>query len=331
MTACKATDHRYMAAALALSERGKGRTGGNPNVGCVIVKQGRVIGRGFTQPGGRPHAEAMALAQVGNGATGSDVYVTLEPCAHDSERGPACVELLIAARPARVIVALTDVDPRTKGKGIARLQAAGIIVDLCAPSHGTNAADTMAGYIMRQSNGRPYITLKLATSLDGAIAMADGTSRWITGDAARAHGHIERSRCDAILVGAGTVQTDTPSLDVRLPGLEHTSPRRIMLGRGDPPVGWEGIRTPQDSIALDCNSLLVEGGAQTAASFLRAGLVDRLLLYRAPILLGSGLPCLGDIGLAALNDAHNIWRLHDKRMLGKDSLEVYVKNSVRVL
>ncbi len=310
-----------MAAAIALAERGAGRTGNNPSVGCIIVKQGRVIGRGWTQPGGRPHAEARALAEAGSAAKGATVYVSLEPCAHDSERGPSCADILVAAKPARVVAALTDPDLRTAGQGFARLKAAGI--DVMYPVLADDARNGLAGFFCRIGKARPHVTLKLATSLDGCIAMADGSSRWITGDAARVHAHLERARCDAILVGAGTVAADQPALDVRLPGLEGRSPRRIMLGSGDAPDGWEVIRSPHDIAQLDCNTLLVEGGAQTASAFLAAGLVDRLLLYRAPMLIGDGLSCLGDIGLDALDSAHNRWHLSDRRTLGKDTLEVY--------
>ena len=181
----------------------------------------------------------------------------------------------------------------------------------------------LAGFVMRITQGRPHVTLKLATSLDGCIAMAGGSSRWITGEAARAHAHLERARSDAILVGAGTVRADAPKLDVRLPGLEARSPRRIMLGSGNAPEGWEVIHTPEDIAKLDCNSLIVEGGAQTASAFLRAGLVDRLMIYRAPILIGGGKPCLGDMGLTELADAHEQWQLSDTRMLGNNRFEVY--------
>jgi diaminohydroxyphosphoribosylaminopyrimidine deaminase / 5-amino-6-(5-phosphoribosylamino)uracil reductase len=285
------------------------------------VKDGRVIGRGWTQAGGRPHAEAMALAQAGDAAAGASIYVSLEPCAHESTRGPACTDSLIAARPARLVGALTDPDPRTAGKGFDRLEAAGIAVERDAMT--AEASKSLAGFISRTSKGRPHVTLKLATSLDSCIALADGSSRWITGEAARAHAHLERARCEAILVGAGTVRADNPKLDVRLPGLEDRSPRRIMLGSGDAPEGWEIIRAPEEIATLNCNSLIVEGGAQTASAFLKAGLVDRLMLYRAPIIIGGGKPCLGDIGLTSLDAAHGQWLLHDTRMLGKDRFEVY--------
>lgn len=310
-----------MAAALSLAERGVGRTGENPSVGCIIVKQGHVVGRGWTQAGGRPHAEAMALQQAGADARDSTIYVTLEPCAHMSQRGPACAQLLKDARPAKVVIALQDPDPRTAGGGMASLRASGI--DVVTDVIATEARRNLAGFLSRINKGRPFVTLKLATSLDGQIAMADGSSRWITGAAARAHGHVERTRCDAILVGAGTVLADNPQLNVRLAGLEAMQPRKIMLGSGDPPAGWEVIRTPQDIASLNCNNLLVEGGAATAAAFLRADLVDRLLLYRAPIMIGAGKACLSDIGLSQLADAHGRWQLLDSRYLGKDRLEVY--------
>lgn len=312
-----------MAAALSLAERGVGRTGQNPSVGCIIVKDNRVIGRGWTQPGGRPHAEAMALAQAGEAARGSNIYVTLEPCAHISQRGPACAQLLAEAEPARVVIALQDPDPRTAGSGIMLLKAAGIAVttDVMA----SEARQSLAGFISRMNRGRPFVTLKIASSLDGQIAMADGSSRWITGDVARAHSHVERARTDAILVGAGTVRTDAPQLNVRIAGMEAYQPRKIMLGSADAPKGWEVIRTPQEIANLDCNTLLVEGGAATSAAFLRDGLVDRLMLYRAPILLGAGKACLNDIGLTQLQDAHGCWQLSDARSLGRDRLEVYEK------
>lgn len=320
MNAAGADDARWMGAALALGSRGRGRTAPNPNVGCVIVRDGRVVGRGWTQPGGRPHAEAMALDQAGAAARGACAYSTLEPCAHLSPRGGDCSGALIAAGVSRVVVALTDPDPRTNGQGIARLRDAGIAV-----TTGIGAAQArrdMAGFLTRRARGRPVVTLKLATSLDGCIALANGDSRWITGADARAHGHVERARHEAILVGRGTFAADAPQLDVRLPGLEDRSPRRLLLSL-HPQSGWRCIASPQEIASLPgVDHLLVEGGAQAAAAFLRADLVDRLILYRAPILLG-GTPGLADLGLAALDAAHGRWRLVDTRMLGSDRLEVY--------
>ena len=312
-----------MAAALALGERGRGRTAPNPCVGCVIIQNGRVVGRGWTQPGGRPHAEAMALTQAGEAARGATAYVTLEPCAVPG-RGPACADLLIAARIGRAVVAIQDPHHRVDGSGFDRLRAAGIAVTV---GPGAAAAEaSMLGFLTRQRLGRPAVTLKLATSLDGQIARADGESKWITGAEARAHAHLERARHDAILVGRGTYDADAPRLDVRLSGLEARSPRRVLLTSGPAPDGWQAIARPGDIAALEgVNDLLVEGGAATAAAFLAADLVDRLLLYRAPILIGAGKAALGDIGLTALAEAHGRWRLADSRMLGSDRLDAYVR------
>ncbi|WP_339688728.1 bifunctional diaminohydroxyphosphoribosylaminopyrimidine deaminase/5-amino-6-(5-phosphoribosylamino)uracil reductase RibD [uncultured Parasphingorhabdus sp.] len=312
-----------MAVALALSERGRGRTGANPNVGCVIVKQGVIIGRGWTQPGGRPHAEEMALAQAGASAKGADIYVTMEPCAHESSRGPTCSNSIIDAKPKRVIVATLDADERTRRRGIDRLGDAGIPVSVGIRE--PKARRAMAGFLCRLENARPFVTLKLAMSLDGCIAMADGSSQWITGDRARAHAHLERARSDAILVGAGTARIDKPGLDVRLDGLTDRSPQPVLLGNDpDMPAHWLQISEPAAIADLaDINWLLVEGGAKTATSFLQAGLVDRLLLYRAPIVIGGGLPGIGDIGLEKLGDAHGQWRRSEQHQLGQDMLEIY--------
>jgi len=316
-------DRIWLAAAIALSRRGCGRTAPNPNVGCVILDvQGRVVGRGWTQPGGRPHAEAMALDHAGAAARGGTAYVSLEPCAHRSARGPCCTGLLIAAGVARVVIAAGDPDPRTDGAGIARLRAAGIAVQDGLLADEARAA--MAGFFMRRAQGRPFVTLKLATSLDGQIALADGTSRWITGNAARAHAHLERAQHELILVGRGTLAADAPRLDVRLPGLEARSPRPVLLSRdGAAPEGWLHLRAPEEVDGLPGDHLLVEGGAEAAAAFLATDLVDRLLLYRAPLLIGGGKAALGDIGLAGLAAAHDRWCLRETRRLGADTLEVY--------
>ena len=312
-------DADWMAAAIALSRRGRRVAAPNPNVGCLIVKHGKPIARGWTQAGGRPHAEAMALAAAGTAARGATAYVTLEPCAHTSERGPACSDTLIAAGVTRVVIAAQDPDPRTDGKGIARLQAAGVEVVFNVLPAEARAA--MAPWWTRQTDGRPFVTLKLATSLDGCIAMADGSSRWITGERARAHGHMERANHEAILVGRGTFDADAPKLDVRLPGLEDRSPKKLLLTRGSAPDGWTAVASPE--MAGEIDSLLVEGGATAAAAFLAADRVDRLLLYRAPILIGGGRAALADIGLADLAHAHGRWRLADSRLLGSDRLDVY--------
>ncbi len=312
-----------MGTALALAERSRGRTAPNPNVGCVIVHDGRVVGRGWTQVGGRPHAEAMALAEAGGKARGATAYVTLEPCAHQSPRGPACSDLLIEAGVSRVVAALEDPDARTAGQGFARLEAAGIVMMRGVRAH--EARRSMAGFLTRQAHGRPHVTLKLATSLDGCIAMPDGASRWITGPQARAHAHLERSRHEAILVGRGTYDADAPRLDVRLPGLEARGPKRVLLSTSIENVpGWTVIPSPHAIATLpNVDHILVEGGAAVASALLAADLVDRLLLYRAPILIGGGKPALRDIGLTDLTKAHGRWAIVDARQLGSDRLEVY--------
>jgi diaminohydroxyphosphoribosylaminopyrimidine deaminase/5-amino-6-(5-phosphoribosylamino)uracil reductase len=312
-----------MAEALRLGEDARGRSAPNPNVGCVIVSPAeRIVGRGATALGGRPHAEAVALAQAGKRAKGAAVYVTLEPCTHDSPRGPACTALLVAAGPARVVIALKDPDLRTTGKGIRRLRGAGIEVSLGVSRDA--ARQSLSGWLTRLALGRPRITLKLALSIDGKIALPSGESKWITGEDARRHVHLERSHSDMILVGRGTYLADQPRLDVRLPGLEQSSPRRALLTRGEAVEGWETLRNPQDVHRLhDVNELFVEGGSATATAFLAADLVDRILIYRAPIIVGEGKSSFGYVGLDAIADAHGRWRLVGEQRLGVDRLEVY--------
>jgi diaminohydroxyphosphoribosylaminopyrimidine deaminase/5-amino-6-(5-phosphoribosylamino)uracil reductase len=312
-----------MAEAARLGSAARGTTAPNPNVGCLIVSpDGDVIAEGATAPGGRPHAEAVALSLAGDRARGATLYTTLEPCNHRSERGPACSELIVAAGLRTVVAAIEDPDPRTSGAGLDRLRAAGIDVRLGAGAE--LARDSMAGWLTRRALGRPRITLKLALSIDGKIALPSGESKWITGEDARAHVHLERAHCDMILVGRGTLAADRPRLDVRLPGLEERSPRRALLSRGDPVEGWEMLRSPQDVFGLhDVNDLLVEGGSSTATAFLAEDLVDRILLYRAPIIIGEGRQSVGYIGLDAIGDAHGRWEPSDGRQLGIDRLEVY--------
>jgi diaminohydroxyphosphoribosylaminopyrimidine deaminase / 5-amino-6-(5-phosphoribosylamino)uracil reductase len=312
-----------MAEAVALGQDARGRSAPNPNVGCVIVTSvGKTVGKGTTAAGGRPHAEAVALEQAGNKARGAVVYVTLEPCIHQSPRGPACTDLLIGAKPARLVIALKDPDPRTSGRGIKRLREAGIDVKLGV---GREAAKrSLSGWLTRLKLGRPRITLKLALSIDGKIALPSGESKWITGEDARRHVHGERAHSDMILVGRGTYLADQPRLDVRLPGLEERSPRRALLTRGDAVDGWETLANPQDVYRLhDVNDLLVEGGSATATAFLTGDLVDRILIYRAPVIVGEGKSSFGYVGLDAIADAHCRWRSVSEQKLGVDRLEVY--------
>jgi diaminohydroxyphosphoribosylaminopyrimidine deaminase/5-amino-6-(5-phosphoribosylamino)uracil reductase len=217
-----------------------------------------------------------------------------------------------------------DPDPRTAGAGIARLEAAGIATSLLSDPA---SAASLAGFLTRQLLGRPWVTLKLATSLDGCIALADGTSRWITGEAARAHVHTQRARHDAILVGGGTWRADAPRLDVRLPGLEARPPQRVVLTRGAVPEGVTALTAPEAIAGLEgVLHLYVEGGAETAAVFLTADLVDELHLYTAPILIGGdGRRSLGSLGLTSLADAHGRWRMSERRQLGSDTFTAYLR------
>ena len=319
------SDRRFMLEAARLGEAARGRTAPNPNVGCLIVRDGEVVGRGATAHGGRPHAEAVALAEAGAAAKGATLYTTLEPCAHESERGPTCSALIPGAGIARVVIGVRDPDPRTAGQGIKMLKSAGIEVKLGVGREFSR--DSLSGYLSRVERGRPRITLKLALSIDGKIALPSGESKWITGEDARAHVHLERAHSDMILVGRGTYLADQPRLDVRLPGLEQWSPRRALLTRGEAVKGWEILTSPQDVYRLhDVNDLLVEGGSATATAFLAADLVDRILIYRAPILVGEGKSSFGYIGLDAIADAHGQWQAGDGARLGIDRLEVYERD-----
>jgi diaminohydroxyphosphoribosylaminopyrimidine deaminase/5-amino-6-(5-phosphoribosylamino)uracil reductase len=234
-------DLTNMRAALTLARRGLGRVWPNPAVGCVLVRDGRVVGRGWTQPGGRPHAETEALLRAGALAEGATAYITLEPCDHQGVTGP-CSDALIVARIGRAIVAVEDPDPRVSGRGIARLRESGIEVTTGICRH--EAADINLGFFLRVTQQRPMITLKLATSLDGRIATAAGDSKWITGERARAEAHRLRANYDAVLVGSGTALTDDPALTCRLPGMADRSPVRVIAdSRLRLPLSAEVVRT----------------------------------------------------------------------------------------
>lgn len=358
-----------MLTALSLARRGLGIVWPNPAVGCVIVRedqQGRIVGRGWTQPSGRPHAETEALKRAGHLAKGGTAYVSLEPCSHYGETGP-CTEALIDAGIRRVVVAASDPDPRVSGSGIARLRDAGldVLTDVCR-EEGTLLN---RGFFLRITQGRPLITLKMATSLDGKIATHLRDSRWISGPESRAHAHRLRAEHDAVLIGSETAIADDPELTCRLPGLEPHTPIRIVLDsrlRIDPesklvqsawvfPL-WIVTTAGQDQDALEVlqkagaevielppaangrpdigdvvktlaarglTRVLVEGGGGVAGSFIEAGLVDDIVWFRAPKLIGGdGIPALAAIGTERVADAP-AFILVDTFKAGDDLMETY--------
>jgi diaminohydroxyphosphoribosylaminopyrimidine deaminase/5-amino-6-(5-phosphoribosylamino)uracil reductase len=286
-----------MNAALELARRGLGRTWPNPAVGCVIVNDGRVVGRGWTQPGGRPHAETEALARASTLADGATLYTTLEPCSHHGKT-PPCADAVINAGVARVVAALEDPDPRVKGEGFARQRAAGIAVEIGLGAQA--AAEINAGFLTRLAKGRPLVTLKLATTLDGRIATASGESRWITGEAARRRAHLLRAGHDAVMIGAGTALADDPELTCRLPGMADRHPVRI--------VADAGLRLPLTAklVATAARSptwiVTREGGDAARHDGFRAAGVELIELPGHPqgIDLSEALQALGKRGLTRI-------------------------------
>ena len=329
------TDRRHMAQALVLARRGLGNTWPNPAVGCVLIRDGIVVGRGCTQPGGRPHAEVMALSQAGPLARGATAYVTLEPCAHHG-RTPPCAEALLAAGVTRVVAAQTDPDPRVAGRGLQMLRDAGIAV-----SENVLEAEARAmqrGFLTRITQGRPMLTLKLGTSFDGRIATAGGESQWITSALARRHVQLLRLSHDAVMVGGGTARADLPGLNLRGMG-EQRQPVRVVVSSRPlpdlPPEGaahgplWQVSGQPVDFMrelgARGLTRVLCEGGGILAASLLRADCVDELIGYTAGLLLGGdGRPGVGAMGLAHLADAPR-FRLVEQRRIGPDLMHRWVR------
>ena len=312
--------------ALRLGRRALGATAENPNVGCVIVKDDRLLGVGWTQSGGRPHAETEALAMAGEAARGATAYVTLEPCAHHGRTGP-CAEALVRAGVACVVTALDDPDPRVAGQGHAILRQAGITVETGLKAEA--ARRDMAGFLTRITKKRPYVILKLALSADGMIAVK-GRRTAITGPESSARVHLLRAQCDAIVVGMHTVIVDDPELTCRLPGLEHRSPKPFVMSR-------EGQLPPHSKLARrnvevlhgnienelarlasrGINRLLVEGGALTARSFLETGVVDEVQVFQSSMVIG-------EHGLKGLPErALQPFTRREEERLGSDVLNVY--------
>lgn len=349
---------------MRIAQRGLGRVAPNPAVGCVIVKDGRILGRARTADGGRPHAETQALFQAGTGAKGATAYITLEPCAHTGKT-PPCANALIAAGIARVVCALPDPDTRVAGRGFEMLRAAGIVVDTGLMAE--DAAALNAGYLKHRQFGLPFLTLKLATSLDGRIATQTGESRWITGPAARQYLHLMRSQHDAVLIGAGTARSDDPMLDIRLQGYAGPHPARVVVSHGlDIPLqgrlmasaheirtillcadncpqpqrdrftemGAEVIScTPQQpETALrklaerGLTRVLCEGGGMLAASLIKAQLVDEFAIFTAGLALGAtGRAAIGPLDIDAMAD-HPRFQLHSTQRIGADVLTCWQRH-----
>jgi diaminohydroxyphosphoribosylaminopyrimidine deaminase/5-amino-6-(5-phosphoribosylamino)uracil reductase len=346
-----------MAQALRLAERGRYTTHPNPRVGCVIAREGEVIGEGFHERAGGPHAEIVALRAAGNRARGADLFVTLEPCCHQG-RTPPCVDALISMRPRKVWAAMPDPNPKVAGQGFARLRDAGIEVEVGLMQ--AEAGKLNRGFISRMSRDRPFVTLKLASSLDGRTAMASGESRWISGDESRADVHRLRAEAGAVLTSSATVQADDPELTVRLPGFSR-QPDRIVLDTHlrtgpDAKVWREGarrmllsVRPRSDQVETlrakgvevllvgvgpgghvdlpsalsnlartEVNEVLVECGPRLAGAFLQSGLVDELVLYLAPSLLGHEARALAELPGLALLDQRIRLKFIDVRAVGAD-------------
>jgi diaminohydroxyphosphoribosylaminopyrimidine deaminase/5-amino-6-(5-phosphoribosylamino)uracil reductase len=343
--------------ALRLGRRALGTTAENPPVGCVIVKDGRVLGVGWTQSGGRPHAETEALKMAGNAAKGATAYVTLEPCAHHG-RTPPCAEALVKAGLARVVTAIEDPDSRVSGGGHAILKAAGIPVETGISAE--EARRDLAGFLTRIRKKRPYVTLKIGVSADGKIAAGPGQRTSITGEEVKVRVHLMRAQSDAILVGLSTVLIDDPDLTCRLPGMEARSPIRIVADtRLSIPSKAKLVKTAEQVpvwifstrkggvsagiTVIDCkqtangwvdfvdaleqlgergiNRLLVEGGSHISQSFLEADLVDEVQLFQSPAIIGpQGIDAIADTPLSTLEKR---FKPTQKEVLGTDTLTVY--------
>lgn len=352
-------DTAFMHHALSLAKRGLGNTFPNPAVGCVIVKEGKIIGRGWTQPSGRPHAETEALRQAGENAFGATAYVTLEPCAHYGKT-PPCAEALIKADVTRVVVAAGDVDERVAGRGIAMLKQAGIVV-----TEGVLEKEALAlnaGFFKRIQTGMPLVAVKVASSLDGKIALSNGVSQWITSPAARAFGHKLRAEYDAILVGTNTVLADNPRLNCRLQGLEKFSPVRVVLDKNlkipetynvfdgtqptycvvgantYPPKSFRKRNVLPIELPLENNQfslralleelgkrgitrLLVEGGAAVISSLHQDNLIDRWYWFTAPKILGNdGKSSIADLLLTEMPS--RLGNVSEEKQFGDSILQI---------
>ena len=317
--------------ALELAERGRGTTRPNPMVGAVVVREGQVVGEGWHERPGEPHAEAMALEAAGERARGATLYVSLEPCAHRG-RTPPCADAVVAAGISRVVAAIGDPDPRTNGQGFERLRAAGIEVELAEGDLARRARRQNEAFLTWAAKGRPFVTYKAAMTLDGRLAAAGGDARWVSGEESRRRVHELRAASDAVAVGMGTARADEPRLDARdVDAIRQ--PRRLVFGQGPLPDGSD-LELVSDSLdeALarlareEVQSLLLEGGPTLAGAFLRAGLIDKLLLFVAPKLVGGGdaPPLFAGPGARSLAEAIPVGELEVEQVGGDLLLTAYL-------
>ncbi|RKY57306.1 MAG: bifunctional diaminohydroxyphosphoribosylaminopyrimidine deaminase/5-amino-6-(5-phosphoribosylamino)uracil reductase RibD [Candidatus Latescibacterota bacterium] len=347
-------DRKFMKLALRLARKGLGSTHPNPMVGALVVRDGKVVGRGWHRRPGEPHAEVVALREAGDSARGATMYVTLEPCVHYG-RTPPCVDRILEAGVSRVICATVDPNPLVDGRGIGKLRDAGVEVEVGVLED--EAKELNRAYFKYITTGRPFVTLKWAQTLDGRIATSSGDSRWITGEGARKHAHRLRAEADAVVVGVGTVLADDPQLTVRL--TKGRDPLRVVLDselrtpptakvlsggravlatteRASPErrkvleeAGAEVWVLPERDGRVDLEALLaklagegrisvlVEGGREVLTSFLRRGMCDRIVIFLAPKLLGEGIDALGDLGIDRISDALSL-RILRTRRFGED-------------
>ncbi len=348
-------DHAYMSQALQLAEKGLYSTSPNPRVGCVIVRDGKIVGSGWHVQTGQPHAEINALNIAGGAAQGATVYLTLEPCSHYGRTHP-CAEALIRAKVAKVIIAMQDPNPLVAGKGTSLLKQSGI--NVLVGLMGEWAKDLNVGFVSRMTNNRPWVRMKIAASLDGKTALNNGVSQWITGEAARHDGHRLRARSCAVLTGIGTVLEDDPQLSVRFietprqplriiidSRLRIPTTAKVLRGGGEliftttdnkerisalkevgaHPIILPNVKGKIDLVGLmqiladfEINELLVEAGNRLSSAFIREGLVDELIIYLAPHLIGNR--AMGMLQLPELTDLSEKYNLKikDLRMVGKD-------------
>ena len=353
-------DQYYMQVALNYARRGLGRTAPNPSVGCVIVKDECIIAAARTADQGRPHAEKLALEKAGDATQGADIYVTLEPCSHQGQSG-SCAKALIAAKPKRVIIACTDINPVVSGAGIEMLKSAGIEV-VTGVLEG-QASDLNKGFFLTHTENRPFITLKTAISADGKVSSQAGTQQWITNDLARAKAHQLRSQHDAILCGIGTVRVDDPMLTTRVDGLVHKAVRIVLDSRLSIEIGSQLVQSacseplwliyesgePEQVAALkekgarlfQCNPkdlgavlkilkengltrVLVEGGSLIHTAFIKSGLYDEIAVFQSPEILGGGVDALHGYDINTLNKSLNL-AVKKRIYLGDNTLTLYTR------